>query len=435
MSGEGTSSGTKRKRRTTRSQTAASEQPGTPVLREIRYRDAGTPHGQSDRLVQSPLLRFEVGSYEFMKFEALKNVRLLESKRVDWELLRRLGQVERVQELLGDKFRWAVECEWPQYLELTMEFHSTFIYRHPGGFDQSDVVSFALGKQVYNMSLIQFAEATGLYSAEEVGSAEFRSLLRQVMRDPAEACVVKEDLARFWHTIAISPFSSNLVASDIRDPVYRFVHKILCSTLIGKHEGDKVNQHSLFCLMCMVERRPANLASILAWSLARPKKGGSTARLYGGPYITLLAANLGVFARFPADRMTAGPAPSLVELRSLQLAGIVTFIEPLAWTEVLPAPPSPDPTAEEAATTTIPERYQVPLQRHQLPAREYPFRQPRSEPLTLEGLYDRVEQVRHEMQLGFQGLYDHFQLQLPPALQPQQGGPAGGEEEQDSGDA
>ncbi|KAF5757326.1 hypothetical protein HanXRQr2_Chr17g0825301 [Helianthus annuus] len=434
MSGEGSSSGVKRKRRTTRAQTAAQEQPDAPVLREIRYRDAGVPHGQSERLVESPLLRFEVGSYEFMKFEAIKKVKLLESKRIDWDLVRKLGQVERVQELLGDKFRWAVECELPQYLELTMEFHSTFIYRHPGGFDQPDVVSFALGKHVYNMSLIQFAEATGLYSAEEVGSDEFRGLLRQVVREPAEACVLKEDLARFWRTIAISPYSSNLVASDIRDPVYRFVHKILCSTLIGKHEGDKVNQHSLFCLMCMVERRPANLASILAWSLARPKKGGGTARLYGGSYITMLAANLGVFAEFPAERMTEGPAPSLVELRSLQLARIVTFIEPLAWTEILPAPPSPDPTAEEAATTTIPERYQVPLQRHQLPAREYPFRQPRPEPLTLEGLYDRVEQVRHEMQLGFQGLYDYFHIQLPPILQPQQGGPAGGEEEPAGGE-
>ncbi|KAM0067583.1 hypothetical protein Hdeb2414_s0002g00062981 [Helianthus debilis subsp. tardiflorus] len=364
MSGAGASSGVKRKRRNTRAQAAAQEQPDAPVLREIKYRDVGVPHGQSDRLVESLLLRFTVGSYEYMKFEAIKKVKLLEFKRIDWDLVNRLGQVERIQELLGEKFRWALE--W-------------------------------------------------LYSAEEVGSDEFRGLLRQVVRDPAEACVLKEDLARFWRTIAISPYSSNLVASDIRDPVYRFVHK--------------VNQHSLFCLMCMVERRPANLASILAWSVARPKKGGGTARLYGGPYITMLAANLGVFTDFPAERMTEGPAPSLVELRSLQLARIVTFIEPLAWTEILSAPPSPDPTAEEAAHTTIPERYQVPLQRHQLPAREYPFRQPRPEPLTLEGLYNRVEQVRHEMHLGFQALYDHFHIQAPPVWQPQQGGPAGGEEE------
>ncbi|KAM0007650.1 hypothetical protein Hdeb2414_s0136g00808731 [Helianthus debilis subsp. tardiflorus] len=429
MSGEGSSSGVKRKRRNTRAQAAAQEQPGAPVFREIIYRDAGVPHGQSDRLVESPLLRFTLGSFEFMKFEAIKKLKLLEFRRIDWGLVNRLGQVERVQELLGEKFRWALECEVPQYLELTMEFHSTFIYRHPGGFDESDVVSFALGKQVFNMSLPQFAEATGLYLAQEVVSDEFRGLLRQVVRDEAEACVLKEDLARFWRNIAISPFSNNLVASDIRDPVYRFMHKILTSTLIGKHEGDKVNQHSLFCLMCMVERRPANLASILAWSLARPKKGGGTARLYGGPYITMLAANLGVFTDFPADRMTLGPVPSLMELRSLQLVRIVTVTDPLAWSEVLPAPPSPDPTAEGAAHTTIPERYQVPLQRHQLPAREYPFRPQRPEPLTLDGLYDRVEQVRHEMHLGFQAIYDLFHIQPSPVWQPQQGGPAGGQEE------
>ncbi|MFS7913712.1 hypothetical protein Hanom_Chr02g00144861 [Helianthus anomalus] len=373
MSGEGSSSGVKRKRRNTRAQAAAQEKPVAPILREITYRDVGVPHGQSDRLV------------------------------------------ERIQELLGQKFRWALECDVPQYLELTMEFHSTFLYRHQGGFDEPDVVSFALGKQVFNMSLVQFAEATRFYSAQEVSSDEFRGLLRQVVRDEEESCVLKEDLARFWRTIAISPFSNNLVASDIRDPVYRFVHKILASTLIGKYEGDKVNQHSLFCLMCTVERRPANLASILAWLLARPKKGGGAARLYGGPYITMLAANLGVFADFPADRMT--------------MARIVTVTDPPAWTEVLPAPPSPDPTAEEAAHTAIPQRIRAPLQRHQLPARERPVKQPRPEPLTLEGLYDRVEQVRQEMHEGFQAIYDHFHMQPPSLRQPQQESAAGGQEE------
>ncbi|XP_022014263.1 uncharacterized protein LOC110913749 [Helianthus annuus] len=51
MSGAGSSSGVKRKRRNTRAQAAAQEQPDAPVLRKITYRDAGTPHGQSERLV------------------------------------------------------------------------------------------------------------------------------------------------------------------------------------------------------------------------------------------------------------------------------------------------------------------------------------------------------------------------------------------------
>ncbi|KAJ0845821.1 hypothetical protein HanRHA438_Chr15g0717971 [Helianthus annuus] len=257
------------------------------------------------------------------------------------------------------------------------------------------------------MTLPQFAEATGFYSCQEVESDEFRGLLRYVVKEEKEFCVMAGDLQRFWATIATTPYSSNMVASDIRDQLYRFVHKILAATLIGRYEGDKVNQHSLFCLMCMVEMRPANLASILAWSLARPKKGGKNARLYG-------------------------PAPSLMELKSLQLARIVTVDTPPAWeavTEGQQVPPPPGSAATEAMQGAIPQRIRAPLQRHQLPARERPIRQPRPEPLTLEGLYDRVEQVRQEMREGLQVIYDHFHMQPPPFWQPQQEGAAGGQEE------
>ncbi|KAF5778200.1 hypothetical protein HanXRQr2_Chr12g0544741 [Helianthus annuus] len=355
MSGEGSSSGVKRKRRGTRAQGAAEEQPAVAPLRKVSYRDDGTPHSQSTVLLDNPLLRFLFDT----------------DKRIDWDLVRQLGQVDRLEQLFGPKFRLALDCDEPQYHQLTLEFHSTFQYRHRGGFDEPDV---------------------------EVEIDTFRCLLRGEVKKRKEHCVVKDDLAKFWRTIANTPFSNNMVASDIRDPLLKFVHKILAATLIGRHEGDnKVNHHSLFCLMCMVENRPANLASVLAWSFVRPKKGGKDSRLFGGPYITRLAESLGVFADFPVERMRAGPAPSFMELGSLQQAGIVTYDDPPVWYEVLPAPPSPDPAVEEATHTTISKCYQVPLQRHQLPAREYPIREPRPDPLTLESLYDRVEQVRQEM--------------------------------------
>ncbi|KAJ0815270.1 hypothetical protein HanPSC8_Chr17g0795581 [Helianthus annuus] len=143
MSGEGSSLGVKCKRRGTRAQGDAQEQPADTLLREITYRDDGTPHGQSSRLVDSPLLRFTVGSAEYMKFDTIKKLKLLEFRRIDWDLVGQLGQVERLQELLGPKFRMALDCDAPQYYELTMEFHSTFYYRHPGGFDEPDVVSLS----------------------------------------------------------------------------------------------------------------------------------------------------------------------------------------------------------------------------------------------------------------------------------------------------
>ncbi|MFS7945401.1 hypothetical protein Hanom_Chr06g00523871 [Helianthus anomalus] len=81
---------------------------------------------------------------------------------------------------------------------------------------------------------------------EEVLEPGFVTLLRGVVKKAQDHCVLKEELVRFWGTIATAPFSNNMVASDIRDPVHRFIHKILASTLIGRPEGDnKVNHHSL----------------------------------------------------------------------------------------------------------------------------------------------------------------------------------------------
>ncbi|MFS7934606.1 hypothetical protein Hanom_Chr05g00393541 [Helianthus anomalus] len=83
----------------------------------------------------------------------------------------------------------------------------------------------------------------------------------------------------------------------------------------------------------------------------------------------------------------------------------------------------------------IPQRYQVPLQRHQFPAREHLIRQSRPEPLTLEELYDRMES-RHEESIagqrriedGMKVIMDHFHLQPPLSWQPQQEDPAGGQQ-------
>ncbi|KAM0067138.1 hypothetical protein Hdeb2414_s0002g00057371 [Helianthus debilis subsp. tardiflorus] len=421
MSGEGSSSGTKRKRgASTRSRGAAQEQPAGLPLRVATYHGEGIPHGQSSILRDSPLLQFDYQTDEYLRFQVIKKVKLLEFWRIDLELVGLLGQVERLKQLLGEKFRMA----------------------HHGGFLEPDVVSFVLGKKIFNMTLPQFEVQTGFYTQQEVEDPGFVDLLRGVVKKRQDHCVLKEDLARFWTTIAISPFSTHMVVSDIKDPLYRFVHNILAATLIGRHEGDnKVNHHSLFCLMCMVEGRPANLESILAWSLVRSKKGGSNARLFGGPYITVLVDMLGVFADYPAERMQTGAAPSLMELNSFQQAGIITYDDPPAWSEVLQGqqvPPPPDSELDTVMQAAIPPCYQLPRQRHELPACEYPIRAPRLDPLTWEAVYDRVdnlfkfvEQVRQEnaagqrqIRDGVRVIMDCLHVQPPSSWQPQQEGPA-----------
>ncbi|KAJ0788567.1 hypothetical protein HanPI659440_Chr05g0193221 [Helianthus annuus] len=136
MSGEASSSGTERKRcASTRSQGTAEAQPqlADVPLREIQYRGPGIPHGQSTVLGDNPLLQFVEGTAGYSRYHAVRAVKLLEFRRIDWELVGRLGQVERLQQLLGAKFRLVLGCDTPQYYELALEFHSTFQYRHVGG--------------------------------------------------------------------------------------------------------------------------------------------------------------------------------------------------------------------------------------------------------------------------------------------------------------
>ncbi|KAM0046970.1 hypothetical protein Hdeb2414_s0009g00322941 [Helianthus debilis subsp. tardiflorus] len=158
MSGEGSSLGTKRKRRASkRSQGAAEEQPADAPLRVVTYRGEGIPHDQSTVLWDSPLLQFAYQTDEYLRFQVIKMVKLLEFRWIDWELVGRLRQVERFEQLLGEKFRMALDCDAPQYYELALEFHSTFQYRHHGGFAEPDVMSFVLGKKIFNVTLPQFA--------------------------------------------------------------------------------------------------------------------------------------------------------------------------------------------------------------------------------------------------------------------------------------
>ncbi|KAL8233618.1 hypothetical protein R6Q59_019718 [Mikania micrantha] len=107
--------------------------------------------------------------------------------------------------LLGQKWMGALACDWPQYKELALEFHSTFMY-DDSEFESEDVVSFSLGR--------------------------FSSCLRNASKKNMEFCLSDVDLREFWGTIADSPFSTSMVESEIRDPVLRYMHRVLACTVV-----------------------------------------------------------------------------------------------------------------------------------------------------------------------------------------------------------
>ncbi|MFS7937439.1 hypothetical protein Hanom_Chr05g00427511 [Helianthus anomalus] len=154
MSGEGSASGAVGRKRGPQTCPRGETLPLPPDFgkRQIEYRSAGVPHGQSTRLKDSPLLQFALNSNEQARLAELITVDLLPYRRIDWDMVDRLGQRERIEQLLGEKFRLVLDCDAPQCKELMLEFHATFEYKQ-GSYEEKDAVSFSLGRKVYEMTI------------------------------------------------------------------------------------------------------------------------------------------------------------------------------------------------------------------------------------------------------------------------------------------
>ncbi|KAD3640814.1 hypothetical protein E3N88_30037 [Mikania micrantha] len=382
-------------------------EPSSPVQpqrdeRTIRYLEAERiPAIKTRRLKDHTLLMFEMGTFESDMLDRFVSLELLHHRNINWELVDQLGQRDRLERLLGPKWRRVLACDWPQYKELTIEFHSTFMY-DDSEFESLDAISFSLGRRVYEMSIPQFAVVCGFYTEDEALSPDFVQVLRGATKKDRDFCLSEVDLSEFWATIADAPFSTSMLESNIRDPLLRYIHRVLACTVVGRSSGEeKVNWIDLFCLYCMVTGREANVACVLATSLARARRGGGRARLDMGPYIYRMAEYLGVFDRYRPDLMILGPLTTPIDLRDLQRAGIVERDNPPRWAGFMVGPqvmlPQGTPEAD-VVMGSIPTHRQRPVFRRDFPPRQYPLREPIPDPLTLESLCHRMDGYHDQYQ-------------------------------------
>ncbi|KAL8239968.1 hypothetical protein R6Q59_016535 [Mikania micrantha] len=281
---------------------------------------------------------FVPGTIEHARMETLVSLGTMQHRGYDRDVLQQLGRVDEFNAMMTPQWTSLLRCSWLQYDELTVEFLSTFQY-DTRSLTYPRVVSFALGRQTHTMSVAHFAVAFGLYSQEQVAAPDFEGLLRGSARAPTPGYVTEEELSAFWRTISTQPNTDLRLASQIRDPFLRYIHRILGSTLIPRSSGkDKVSSFDLFCLYCIQGCHPANLATILLTSFARPRRGGRTTRLDMGPYIGHLAHHLRVFLTYPVEHVTRGPETTPYELYDMQTSGMVTFDALPRWMPMLSAP-------------------------------------------------------------------------------------------------
>ncbi|KAL8260172.1 hypothetical protein R6Q59_028125 [Mikania micrantha] len=102
-------------------------------------------------------------------------------------------------------------------------------------------MSFALGRTIRGMSVAQFAVSMGIYTQEEVAAGEFEGLLRGVSRAVRPGYVTEEEMAVYWRMISVPPHTDRQLATEIRDPLLCYIHRIMVCTLSPRHFGkDKV---------------------------------------------------------------------------------------------------------------------------------------------------------------------------------------------------
>jgi hypothetical protein len=305
-----------------------------------------------------------------------------------------LGQRAWIETMVDARWRRVLDATGPQYSELTLEFLNTF-QLCVSAFDDANANEFSLERSLHSMSIPAFAVHLGFYTEEETRQPIFTESHRGIFTTDALPGVTTAQLEEFWLTIADHPFFFSIPASHIRDLVFRFLHRIVACTILGRYMGiEKVSHIDLFVLYYLFQRRLVNLASVLIISASRPRPRGEGSRLALGPYITQLARSLRVFADYPAVRLTLGPPSALFRFEDMQQMRICPLDEPRRFFDVQVHQPAPAPAgdvAEQAQPAGAPPQRQ-PRQR----ARARGADQPPPPQATLDRILAIQQQILEE---------------------------------------
>ncbi|MFS7910518.1 hypothetical protein Hanom_Chr02g00107261 [Helianthus anomalus] len=264
------------------------------------------------------LLQFHPESDEYTALQRYLGLRYHRARVLYWDLMGRMGIRERLEELVTPRWRRLLDERRAYHHELVLEFHATFRLHHVR-LAEPAAVSFALGRRTHILSIAQFAFNVGLYTLEETTQPIFTESLMGWTDAELHQCVTTTQLTAFWSTIGDGAWMSGIPASQIRDPVIRFLHRILACTVLSRHMSlEKVTYHDLFALYCMVEGQEANFAVLLLHAFDRARGRGTDSRICMGSYISVLAESLGVYQDFPPGWLHMEPAGSLYRLSDMR---------------------------------------------------------------------------------------------------------------------
>ncbi|KAL8211551.1 hypothetical protein R6Q57_005988 [Mikania cordata] len=218
-----------------------------------------------------------------------------QQKAIDYDLLAELGQHERMTAIICEDTPWSRLFEMtyvPQYRLITVEFLSTFVYRprgpdfQPQACPQQAEISFRLCGFAYHLSLAEFGSVLGLYTEEETQMPIYTTAIHT-----ADDVVV----SAWWPRIGDEPFVRAARVTRIRDPLIRYLHRCIVSSVTGRGMSQEwCTSQDLFYLYCLLSGRPCNLVRCLAEYFSTYYHRQERRLIYGGVYVTRIVRFYGL---------------------------------------------------------------------------------------------------------------------------------------------
>ncbi|KAK1417157.1 hypothetical protein QVD17_26280 [Tagetes erecta] len=289
---------------------------------ENRQQEPPLPTGP---LHESELLQFTEGSDQYIRLAALRRHEIYGMRTIDWGLMHEFGVVERLEELFDDDWRKVIDVPSQQYQEFVYEFFSTFRFDKKAELDTKKAVRFTLGGLKISWSIREFAWRSGLYTKSATQQVAFTESVRCIS-EPDAVGVTLRNLMEFWPTIGEDDYKPGIASTKIRDPVIRYVHRVIGGTILGRFNGtDKVNELDLLILYCMMTHTRVNLAVLLLTYLARDRK--KAGKLCGGAYVTMLAEALGAFIPYQREELTSISPTVFISFDDLNQMNLVETVK------------------------------------------------------------------------------------------------------------
>ncbi|KAJ0534021.1 hypothetical protein HanIR_Chr09g0415051 [Helianthus annuus] len=177
-------------------------------------------------------------------------------RRACTDLLTLVNQLDRFNNIVTGPLAVALNTRLRSVHQCTMEFYSTFTFTSRCDPFDNEGVAFRCGGTRYSISMAQFGAIVGLYGEEESGNEENTGGLRDLDENERQAA---------WAQIGEGIYNpSSTKSTKLRDPLYRYIHRLLTYSLNQHHDSNGVvGLKDLVVLHCIHNRKPLDVPYLL----------------------------------------------------------------------------------------------------------------------------------------------------------------------------